>query len=77
MKHHPSFEPYDLDCTNLEFIKCLMVSSENFNKNTSSPLQCIQRPDGNNDSKICYIGTHALGLSETPGGRKSVAYSNV
>ena len=60
----PSFEPYDLDCTNLEFIKRLMVSSENFNKNTSSPLQCIQRPDGNNDSKICYIGTHALGLSD-------------
>ena len=28
-----SFKPYDLDCTNLDFIKRLMVSSENFNKN--------------------------------------------
>ena len=28
----PSFEPYDLDCTNEDFIKHLMVSSENFNK---------------------------------------------
>ena len=59
----PSFDPYDLDCTNLEFIKRLMVSSENFNKNTTQPLQSIQRKDGGNDSKICYVGTHALGLS--------------
>ena len=60
----PSFKPYDLDCTNLEFIKRLMISSENFNKNISSPLESIQREDGENDSKICYIGTHALNVKE-------------
>ena len=60
----PSFEPYDLDCTNLEFIKRLMVSSENFNKNILPPLPSVQRQDGENDSKICYIGTHALSLSD-------------
>ena len=62
----PSFEPYDLDCTNLEFIKRLMVSSENFNKNISSSLdlKSIQRKKGGNDSKICYVGTHALNVKE-------------
>ena len=62
----PSFEPYNLDCTNLEFIKRLMVSSENFNKNVSSSLELksIQRKIGGNDSKICYVGTHALNVSE-------------
>ena len=60
----PSFEPYNLDCTNLEFIKRLMVSSENFNKNVMPPLSSIQRQDGGNDSKICYVGTHALDLSD-------------
>ena len=59
----PSFEPYDLDCTNLEFIKRLMVSSENFNKNITPSLKSIQREGGGNDSKICYIGTHALDVS--------------
>ena len=58
-----SFEPYDLDCTNIEFIKRLMVSSENFNKNVTPSLKCIQREDGENDSRICYIGTHALNVS--------------
>ena len=58
-----SFEPYDLDCTNLEFIKRLMVSSENFNKNVTPSLKCIQREDGENDSRICYVGTHALNVS--------------
>ena len=37
----PSFVPYQLDCTNLEFIKRLMVSSENFNKNITSSLKSI------------------------------------
>ena len=61
----PSFKPYYLDCTNLEFIKRLMVSSENFNKNVSSlKLKGIQRKDGGNDSKICFIGTHALNVNE-------------
>ena len=60
----PLFEPYDLDCTNLEFIKRLMVSSENFNKNISSSLESVQRKCGGNDSKICYVGTHALDVSE-------------
>ena len=62
----PSFEPYYLDCTNLEFIKRLMVSSENFNKNITPlfKLNSIPREDGENDSKICYIGTHALNVSE-------------
>ena len=62
----PSFEPYDLDCTNLEFIKRLMVSSENFNKNISLSLKLkgTQRKDGGNDSKICYVGTHAFNIKE-------------
>ena len=62
----PSFEPYYLDCSNLEFIKRLMVSTENFHKNVSSSLQLkrIQRKDKENDSKICYMGTHALGIKE-------------
>ena len=59
----PSFKPYHLDCTNLEYIKRLMVSSENFNKNITSSLKSIQREEGGNDSKICYIGTHAVGLA--------------
>ena len=63
---HPSFKPYYLDCTNLEFIKRLMVSSENFNKNVSSSLKLksIQRKDGGKDSKVCFVGTHALNVSE-------------
>ena len=61
---HPSFRPYYLDCTNLEFVKRLMVSSENFNKNIIPSLKSIQRKDGGNDSKICYVGTHALNVSE-------------
>ena len=61
----PSFKPYYLDCTNLEFIKRLMVSSENFNKNVSSlKLESIQRKDGGNDSKICFVGTHAVNVNE-------------
>ena len=62
----PSFEPYYLDCTNLEFIKRLMVSSENFNKKITPSLKLknIQREDNKNHSKICYIGTHALNISE-------------
>ena len=56
----PSFKPYNLDCTNLEFIKRLMVSAENFNKNITPSLPSIQREDGENDSKVCYVGTHAL-----------------
>ena len=59
----PSFKPYYLDCTNLEFIKRLMVSSENFNKIVTPSLKSIQRKDGGSDSKICYIGTHALDVS--------------
>ena len=63
---HPSFIPYYLDCTNLEFIKRLMVSSENFHKNLSSSLKLksIQRKDGGQDSKVCFVGTHALNVSE-------------
>ena len=61
----PSFEPYSLDCTNLEFIKHLMVSSENFNENiTPLELKSMPREDGANDSKMCYVGTHALAVSE-------------
>ena len=60
----PSFVPYQLDCTNLEFIKRLMVSSENFNKNITSSLKSIQREEDGNDSRICYVGTHAVGLSK-------------
>ena len=63
VKGDPSFEPYDLDCTNAEFIKCLMVSSENFNKTiTPLELKSIQREDGGNESKICFVGTHALNI---------------
>ena len=62
---NPSFKPYDLDCTNVEFIKRLMVSSENFNK-TIAPveLKSFQRKDGVNDPKICFVGTHALNVNE-------------
>ena len=62
-----SFEPYDLDCTNLEFIKHLLVSSENFDRHTTPVLglKSIQRENSQNDSKICYVGTHALNVSET------------
>ena len=62
----PSFEPYYLDCTNLEFIKHLMVSSESFDKNSiqSLELKCIHREDCETDPKICYVGTHALNVSE-------------
>ena len=59
----PSFKPYYLDCTNLEFIKRLMVSSENFNKNITPSLKSIQREKNGNDSKICYVGTHAVTVS--------------
>ena len=59
----PSFEPYYLDCTNLEFIKSLIISSENFNKNITPSLKSIQREHGENDSKICYVGTHALNVN--------------
>ena len=61
-----SFEPYYLDCTNMEFIKHLMISSENFNKKIV-PLKLkknIQGEDQENISKTCYIGTHALDISE-------------
>ena len=62
---NPSFEPYYLDCTNLDFIKRLIVSSENFNKNITPLLQSIQREGGQkNFSKICYVGTHALHVSK-------------
>ena len=62
----PTFQPYFLDCTNLEFIKRLMVSSENFNKNVtpSVVLKGIQRKDGKGSAKICYVGTHALNVTE-------------
>ena len=62
----PSFKPYFLDCTNVEFIKRLMISSENFNKNItpSVVLKSFQRKDGKNSAKICYVGTHALNVSE-------------
>ena len=60
---NPSFDPYDLDCTNIEFIKRLIISSENFNKTTAQiQLKSIQREDGGNDSKICFVGTHALNV---------------
>ena len=61
VKGDPSFDPYDLDCTNIEFIKRLMISSENFNKTAAQiQLKSFQREDGGNDSKICFVGTHAL-----------------
>ena len=62
-----SFEPYDLDCTNLEFIKHLLVSSGNFYRHITPVigLESIQRENSQNDSKICYVGTHALNVSET------------
>ena len=60
-----SFKPYYLDCTNAEFIKRLMISSENFNKIIAPlELKCIQRQDVKNDSKICYVGTHAINVRE-------------
>ena len=63
VKGDPSFDPYDLDCTNIEFIKRLMISSENFNKTAAQiQLKSIQREDGGNDSKICFVGTHALNV---------------
>ena len=63
VKGDPSFDPYDLDCTNIEFIKRLIISSENFNKTTAQiQLKSIQREDGGNDSKICFVGTHALNV---------------
>ena len=56
----PSFKPYPLDCTNLDFIKRLIVSSENFNKIVTS-FKGVQMKDGEDyHSKICYLGTHAL-----------------
>ena len=61
---NPSFPPYDLNCTNLEFIKHLMVSSKNFNDNNASPLKSIKIKGGENKSKICYVGTHAQNVSE-------------
>ena len=65
VKGDPSFKPYDLDCTNVEFIKRLMISSENFNKTTTQvQLKSIQRKDGRNDSKICFVGTHALNIRQ-------------
>ena len=51
----PSFEPYYLDCSNLEFIKRLMVSSENFNKSITPSLKSIQRKDGGSDSKYVTL----------------------
>ena len=59
-------EQYNLNCTNLEFIKHLIVSSENINVNTALlfHLKPIQRNEGENDSKICYVGTHALDVRE-------------
>ena len=65
VKGNPSFKPYDLDCTNVDFIKRLMVSSENFDK-TIAPVEMksIQRENGENDSKICFVGTHALNVNE-------------
>ena len=63
VKGDPSFKPYDLDCTNEEFIKRLIVSSENFNKiNKPVQLTSIKREDGGNDSRICFVGTHALNV---------------
>ena len=41
-----------------------MVSSENFNKNIIPLLKNIQREVDGNDSKICYVGTHALDVTE-------------
>ena len=65
VKGNPSFKPYDLNCTNVDFIKRLMVSSENFNKTTALvEMKSIQRENGENDSKICFVGTHALNVNE-------------
>ena len=42
-----------------------MVSSENFNKNIIPSLKNIKRDEvDGNKSKICYVGTHALSVSE-------------
>ena len=59
----PSFQPYHLDCSNEEFIKRLIVSSENYMECIPS-LKSIQRENGGNDPKMCYVGTHALNVSE-------------
>ena len=61
-----SFTPYCLDCTNLEFIKRLIISSENFNENSTALLQLksFHRKDGQNHSKMCYVGTHAVDISK-------------
>ena len=60
-----SFRPYNLDCTNLDFIKHLLVSFEKFNKNfTPLGLKTIKRTNSENNSKICYVGTHAHSVSE-------------
>ena len=60
------FRTYCLDCTNLEFIKRLIISSENFNENSTALLQLksFHRKDGQNHSKICYVGTHAVDVSK-------------
>ena len=62
----PSFKPYYLDCSNEEFIKRLMVSSESFKRTESLSLQLkgTRRKDDGNDSKICYIGTHACKIND-------------
>ena len=61
-----SFKPYCLDCTNLELIKYLMVSSENFNNNSTALLRLkgFHREDSQNHSKICYVGTHVPDVSK-------------
>ena len=63
VKGDPSFKPYYLDCTNVEFIKRLMISSENFNRTTNPVgLKSIQRNDGKSHCKVCFVGTHALNV---------------
>ena len=61
-----SFKPYYLDCTNLEYIKHLIVSSENVNISITPLFQVksMQRKGGKNNSRICYVGTHALNVNE-------------
>ena len=56
-------EQYNLNCTNLQFIQQLIVSSENVNVNTAPSFQ-LKTIQGENDSIICYVGTHALNVSE-------------
>ena len=56
----PSFTQYRLDCTNLDFIKRLIVSSENFNK-IVAPFKSIHMKGSEQcHSKVCFLGTHAL-----------------